>query len=534
MVHVLAIQFSLWVARFELQQFKAPTEFQEKFDNISQALSEDKLIGHAWNEYAKTCVREKTVYATVRPQSFINPNIAREQLFGLKLMPTIPSYFVGLGLLLTFIGLVIALSKAAGDTAAASPADMTKSLRELLDAATFKFSTSVAGLLASLALSFLFRTYTISIEKAFDRFCRELEKRIIYLAPQYITLRSLRAQQEQLQELKQINDVQFFDRLGNVMAPAVSKAVERAIEPLTSKLDFAVERLEQTSRSGAEGLVDRFSEAIQGSAGKEIRELSIVLSQTIEALQGVHNRLSGSGEDFSSRMAEAIENFAKMASASSAQFETTNQAGKETINHVVSILQETAAATKTHLTDAAAESAASIRSGFADVVTQFRTDIESMAGALRSSETAFARIAAEVSTAAQPMTEVSNRIAGATQTMSASLTLAADSISASHAAARSLAERLEDHLRQIQAVWENYERQFNSVDEALAKTVHSLAEETTRQQENIARFVRDIDDGCTTAVNKLQVIASSLGENVEEIADRFEELLVKVRQPEPA
>jgi len=118
--------------------------------------------------------------------------------------------------------------------------------------------------------------------------------------------------------------------------------------------------------------------------------------------------------------------------------------------------------------------------------------------------------------------------------MSASLSLAAESISASHAAARTLAERLEDHLRQIQTVWENYERQFSSVDEALAKTVYSLAEETTRQQENIARFVRDIDDGCTKAVNKLQVIASSLGENVEEIADRFEELLVKVRQPELA
>src|SRR5262245_21373675 len=136
MMHVLAIQFSLWVARWELEQFKSPPEFQDKFHNISQALSEDKLIGHAWGEYAKTCVREKTVFATLRPQSFINPNIARERLFGLKLMPTIPGYFVGLGLLLTFIGLVIALSKAAGETAAASPEGMTQSLRELLDAAT--------------------------------------------------------------------------------------------------------------------------------------------------------------------------------------------------------------------------------------------------------------------------------------------------------------------------------------------------------------------------------------------------------------
>jgi hypothetical protein len=105
---------------------------------------------------------------------------ARGELFGLKMMGSIPGYFVGLGLLLTFIGLVLALNKAAGSTAAGSAEAMTDSLNELLAAATFKFSTSIAGLGASLALALIFRTYQIWIEGAFAGFSRALERRMLF------------------------------------------------------------------------------------------------------------------------------------------------------------------------------------------------------------------------------------------------------------------------------------------------------------------------------------------------------------------
>ena len=56
---------------------------------------------------------------------FFNSGVVRERLAGLKLMPTLPGYFVGLGLLLTFVGLVIALSKAAGGVSG-SPENITQ------------------------------------------------------------------------------------------------------------------------------------------------------------------------------------------------------------------------------------------------------------------------------------------------------------------------------------------------------------------------------------------------------------------------
>ena len=85
-------------------------------------------------------------------------------LSGLKLLSTIPGYFVGVGLLLTFIGLVIALSKAASGTSSDAKS-MTDALRQLLNAATFKFSTSIAGLFSSIVLSMLFSGSTSLISR---------------------------------------------------------------------------------------------------------------------------------------------------------------------------------------------------------------------------------------------------------------------------------------------------------------------------------------------------------------------------------
>ena len=113
--HVILVRLVLRSARQDVERASNVTSFAEQFEAISARLSSNGLIGGAWRAFAETTVREDDVVQnTVRPQSFINSADAREQLFGLKLMPAVPGYFVGLGLLLTFIGLVLALYKATG------------------------------------------------------------------------------------------------------------------------------------------------------------------------------------------------------------------------------------------------------------------------------------------------------------------------------------------------------------------------------------------------------------------------------------
>ena len=99
---------------------------------------------------------------------------AQESSLALRYMPHIPNYFVGIGLLLTFVGLVAALNFAT--TAVGGDAiQAVKGLKNLLTAATFKFWTSIAGLLASILLSFFFRYFTLHLEGQFAGLCRTIE-----------------------------------------------------------------------------------------------------------------------------------------------------------------------------------------------------------------------------------------------------------------------------------------------------------------------------------------------------------------------
>jgi hypothetical protein len=372
--HVVAIRVSLRLAR---KQFGAvaPDEkaFLTNFDRVNQRLSRDGLIGHAWQEFAKTCMRDQVVIRTIRPGAFFNPSVVRERLMGMKLMPTVPGYFVGLGLLLTFVGLVIALSKAAAGVTG-SPEGMTQSLRELLDAATFKFSTSIAGLFSSLFLALVFKIYSIIIETGFDRFCQRIEDRTHFLAPQYVLTQLVASGKEQLQQLKEINDVQFFDRLGQTIAPALESAVGRAVEPLASQLEATVGKLEDTSRTGTEGLMNKFVDALHGGAGNELKELSVALAQTKDALGAVKTDLAGSGQDFARRITEATERLSLLISEAGGQFQANNQASRETIENLIRTLAASADTTRERLdrdmAEAGRSATAAVRDGMADMLGQ--------------------------------------------------------------------------------------------------------------------------------------------------------------------
>jgi hypothetical protein len=311
--HVLFIHAALLAAKRALGPRGDSRRFAAHFDGISQALRQHALVGYGWCEFEETLVRgDDIVRNTVRPQSFINLANARERLFGLKMMASIPGFFVGLGLLLTFIGLVLALNKAVGSTTAGSASAMTNALNGLLDAATFKFSTSIAGLGASLVLSLLFRIYQISIEGAFESFGRAIEAGMRFQPPQRIAAESMQLLVAQRDQLKEINSEAFFARFGESVAPRLQMAFADAITPISASLDRTVEELKQTSRTGVEKLVENFVDKLDQGASRELGQVADTLVSLRDGLEGMRASLAGSGQDVSDKLAAAAENLSRV------------------------------------------------------------------------------------------------------------------------------------------------------------------------------------------------------------------------------
>ncbi|MGU3542272.1 anti-phage ZorAB system protein ZorA [Methylobacterium sp. A52T] len=498
--HVLAIRISLRLAR---KQFgaDAPDEkaFLANFDRINQRLSRHGLVGHAWQEFAKTCMRDQVVIRTMRPASFFGPSVVRERLMGMKLMPTVPGYFVGLGLLLTFVGLVIALSKAAAGVAG-SPEGMTQSLRELLDAATFKFSTSIAGLFSSLFLALVFKVYSIIIETGFDRFCHRIEDRTHFLAPQYVLTQLAASNREQVEQLKNINDAQFFDRLGQVIGPALEAAVGRAVTPLADQLQATVGKLEDNSRTGTEGLMNKFMDALHGGAGNELKDLSATLAQTKDALGAVKSDLAGSGQDFARRMSEATERLAGLISDAGNQFQANNQASRETIESLLRSLAVSADATRERLDRDMAEAGRMATTAVRDSMTGMLDQVERQMGSFRETVAAIQdQIGREAEAAAARSREAT------AQTVAAAGKAAAETAQAIKSGFTETVEKFGADVDRMSAALRSSEQAFASQTAAARETV----DRTNEASVAFGRVASDVTAASTPLLQASERIAVS-------------------------
>jgi hypothetical protein len=147
---------------------------------------------------------------TVRPAEFLNLQDVGSFGLHLRWIQPLAGYFVAVGLLLTFTGLVGALllaSQSIGVDAVDEGAmrKMQEALIGLLGAATFKFWTSIAGLGSSIILGLAYRFSTWWMQRALDRLCRELERCLAVLTPELIAQRQLEELRQQALQLKEFN-----------------------------------------------------------------------------------------------------------------------------------------------------------------------------------------------------------------------------------------------------------------------------------------------------------------------------------------
>lgn len=321
--------------------------YSEAHESVRQRLTESFFVGHAFKEFCETLVipseNGAVISNTIRPQAFIHPGLARERLPGLKIMPSIPGYFVGIGLLLTFIGLVLALSKAGEATRAGDAAVMTQALNGLLEVASFKFATSIAGLGTSIVLAIVFRVYQVFLEGSFGRFCETLENGLAYQAPQSISAEMNRTLKEQLRELKDITQGEFFARMGREMEPIVARAVSGAMTPVGDRIYEAVGNISNQSSAGMEAMVSKFSENMQSGAGAELRALAETLAQMEKTLSALQNELRGSGEDVSRRLAEAAEGLKALVESAGANMEDSSVKSRDAFAEIARTLKESLA-----------------------------------------------------------------------------------------------------------------------------------------------------------------------------------------------
>src|SRR5262249_11718673 len=198
------IRRRIWAVR----RIKDKAAFANAMPEIEALMRKSGYLRHSWQKFRETLITDEQqntqlIRNTVRPQNYFN---MAEAGLRFSLFRAMPNLLVGIGLLLTFFGLVSALYfttdaiKHAADLKASQEA-----LRDLLGAASFKFYTSIAGLGGSIIITLVIRYGTSKVEASFDELAFALEQKIILVTSEWIAFEHLREAREQTRNLKLFN-----------------------------------------------------------------------------------------------------------------------------------------------------------------------------------------------------------------------------------------------------------------------------------------------------------------------------------------
>ena len=312
-----------------LKQCRSPSAFYDRIDQFDALMMGVPFLAHGWSEFIEACLFTRregkvNIEVSIRPGVFISLDEAEHAGLRIRWFHHLSGIFVGLGLLLTFIGLVAALyfSSTAinividgthGLPAAEQTKAIQKALAQLLNTATFKFLTSIAGLGCSLVLAHFQREWTARLERKFQELCRELERCTIIVTPEQLANRQhheLSTQSELLRELPLRLGPEVGRALEQALTTALPGVLEQALAPLAGKLDEAAHAIVNARQAPLHAMAQEFNATVAAGAGREMRAVAESLSglpaqigAAAETLTALPARMSAATDDLQATLA---------------------------------------------------------------------------------------------------------------------------------------------------------------------------------------------------------------------------------------
>jgi hypothetical protein len=487
LMHWVALRWDLRRLRRVLRASQDRKAFADAYENnIYPKLIEHPLIGHAWKEFDETLLKgsrsaDGIIGNTVRPQAFINYGVLRERLSGLKMLGSISGYFVGVGLLLTFAGIVLALNKAGQSVSAENIETMQRAMQELLQIASFKFSTSIAGLGVSIVFAIFAKLLVISLERGIAKFCDAAEQQMRYTAPQSLAVEMNLQSKEQLDQLKEINSDRYFSRLADSVSPLIEAAMARAMSPVTEQIGSAMGKLASTSQSGVGELIKQFSESVQGGAGTELKQLGETLKEMQQSLAQTQSAMHGTGEDFTRRISDAADNLNRLVSEAGSRLGDGAEASRTALQEVVETLRATFERANSRidadLGSAASGAASKVEAAMSNVLERLEGQVSGLVSSMQS----FQQSSADgVETTRQQISKVQSE--------------AAEVIAnAGGEAAKALQTGLAEALEHINAEFERFEVAMRSGASAYVQQAGAIGDATTQTRKTADAFAQISD-----------------------------------------
>lgn len=236
--------------RFEQAFQKATDEIEHTFETLDVATGEEdgtlpeELFGmpqldHRYQEFRTFVKKSQSGLADI--EDYINEEIV-DSLISKKMLDIIPDILTSLGILGTFIGLVVGLK----DFEPSNYEAMTSSVSSLVDGIKVAFLTSIYGLSLSLVFSYALKSAYASLTDSMSEFMDYFHNLVIPSAEAETRNIMVNYQEEQTKAIQKMTD-QFSEHLAN--------SFEKVITPSFRKMNQSMDILTETMAKGQEEMM---------------------------------------------------------------------------------------------------------------------------------------------------------------------------------------------------------------------------------------------------------------------------------------
>ena len=498
-------------------------EFAEKFDAIDSYFSSPKGLGQCWAAFTKSIIpndkshqdgQQGLIESTSRAGDFFDAQSAGFTAPNLRIWPNI---FVGIGLVLTFAGLIAALTTAV-DGMNGETDVMQRSLIDLLQTTSAKFYTSLMALGVSIILTLLFKVFEVRRDNLLNTLANRIEQGITHVSVEKVAYRQLAEMKEQTLQLKH-----FSTDLAMKLGDHIKGAVSEAMTPMVKELSNMSENMGQNNLDAMREIGEAIAKNVQGAAGDSLGHLSDRLDVLTTVLGDMAANLTKSTGQFESDIAASLSSMKAGMESLIAELHTNTDKTSDMLNEKLGHLADS-------LTSAAGAIKGNLEQGSKEVSNELENAISKLTDATDSSASKMADAADGIKEAAH---SISSTLADASDgagkqaraQMEAAGTAAAKEFGD---AGKSMAKALEEHIENLSGAINGFEKSLgdasnnlNSMTLELKTTSASLGNASANidsSTQSIGKASSSIEGIIKPALNAAEAISSSVSDMKESLS----------------
>ena len=538
-------------------------KFSEKYNILDQDMKRIKVVGKAWSEFSESLVPPKPQsdgsltpsYNTVRPHHFLN---LHDMSMGPRFMTVWPNIFVGVGLFLTFLGLISALTEATETMRGAigKTEEIQEAIRNLLHVAAAKFYASLSALAVSIFLTLILRTYSAHLGRYLRQLNESIERGVRYMSQESLAISSNEIIEEQLNQLKTFN---------TDLAIQIGKNITEAIQPVLQEVKNSNKKMTEEQVGALQTMGKQVSQTISGTSQEAMERVAARLEEVSQGLKQLGDILLNSLSGFDSQLKEAITQLSQSlltvvskvtadVENSMAQVGPQIQKSLSAITDTMDQLDEKARESATNgavaieksVTDAAENASRSISSAGVELSRKFQAStsdlvshIEKMTTQMQQLESGLIDLPDRLKLANSELEKSTESIKiSSTQFTTAStglrniieplsqfatenrdiLTKASQEIENTSNILSQMSERIQTSVEQLSKTVIERLVQLEGSEEALASYLSKIEDSTERVLQSLSHYTSEMDTGVRDAMGLLQNSIDELSEMVDDLS----------------